>query len=230
MNPRRTRLKKAMPYTNLDRVYKEHCLCELAFLRAFRYLYILSLLNLNLVTAMERRRILFFELVGIFFIIIFGSVLHFTFEWSGHQAVVGVFSAVNESVWEHFKLGFWPAVVFALIEFKYLKKSTNNFLFAKTVGIYLIPLIIMVLFYSYTAILGESLLVIDILTFIIAVIVGQLVSYRLLTGITLPYDLDRFSLIALILLGVAFVLFTFYPPHLPMFQDPITGEYGIISH
>jgi hypothetical protein len=188
------------------------------------------LLNLNLVTAMERRRILFFELVGIVFIIIFGSVLHFTFEWSGSQAVVGVFSAVNESVWEHFKLGFWPAVVFALIEFRYLKKSTNNFLFAKTVGIYLIPLIIMVLFYSYTAIIGESLLVIDILTFIIAVIVGQLVSYRLLTGKTLPYDLDRFSLIALILLGVAFVLFTFYPPQLPMFQDPITGEYGIISH
>jgi hypothetical protein len=38
------------------------------------------------------------------------------------------------------------------------------------------------------------------------------------------------SLIALILLGVAFVLFTFYPPQLAMFQDPITGEYGIVSH
>jgi hypothetical protein len=183
------------------------------------------------VTAMdERRRILFYESAGIVFIIVFGSVLHFTFDWSGHQAVVGVFSAVNESVWEHLKLGFWPAIVFALIEFKYLKKATNNFLFGKTVGIYLIPVIITVLFYSYTAILGESLLVIDILTFIIAVIVGQLVSYRVLTGKTLPYNLDRVSLIALLLLGLAFVLFTFYPPPLAMFQDPITGEYGIVSH
>jgi hypothetical protein len=183
------------------------------------------------VTAMdERRRILFYESAGIVFIIVFGSVLHFTFEWSGHQAIVGVFSAVNESVWEHLKLGFWPAIVFALIEFKYLKKATNNFLFGKTVGIYLIPVIITVIFYSYTAILGESLLVIDILTFIIAVIVGQLVSYRVLTGKTLPYNLDRVSLIALLLLGLAFVLFTFYPPPLAMFQDPITGEYGIASH
>jgi hypothetical protein len=183
------------------------------------------------VTAMdERRRILFYESAGIVFIIVFGSILHFTFEWSGSQAIVGVFSAVNESVWEHLKLGFWPAMVFALIEFKYLKKATNNFLFAKTVGIYLIPVIIIVLFYSYTAILGESILVIDILTFVIAVIVGQLVSYRLLTGKTLPYNLDRVSLIALILLSLAFVLFTFYPPRLAMFQDPITGEYGIISH
>jgi hypothetical protein len=72
-------------------------------------------------------------MIGIIFIIVLGSNLHFTFEWSGSQAVVGVFSAVNESVWEHLKLGFWPAVVFALIEFKYLKKLTNNFLFAKTV-------------------------------------------------------------------------------------------------
>jgi hypothetical protein len=182
------------------------------------------------VTAMERRRIFFYELAGIVFIIVFGSIVHFTFEWSGSQAIVGVFSAVNESVWEHLKLGFWPAIVFALIEYRYLRKLTGNFLFAKTVGIYLIPVVIMVLFYSYTAILGESILVIDILTFVIAVIVGQLVSYRLLTWKTLPYNLNRISLIALILLGLAFVLFTFYPPQLAMFQDPITGEYGIVSH
>ena len=179
---------------------------------------------------MAERRILFYELAGIVFIIVFGSILHFTFEMAGHQAIVGVFSAVNESVWEHLKLGFWPATLFALIEFKYLKKSTNNFLFAKTASICLIPVIIMVIFYSYTAILGESILVIDILSFIIAVIVGQLVSYRLLTGRMLPYNLDRISIIALVLLGIAFVVFTFYPPQLAMFQDPITGEYGIVSH
>jgi hypothetical protein len=193
-----------------------------------------ALLNLNLATAMaEKRRILFFELAGIVFIIIFGSILHFTFEWSGNQAVVGVFSAVNESVWEHLKLGFWPAIVFALIEFKYLdndlKKAPSNFLFAKTIGIYLIPIIIMAIFYSYTAVIGESILFIDILSFVIAVIVGQLVSYRLLTGKTLPYNLDLVSLAALVLLGLAFAIFTFYPPQLPMFQDPITGEYGLIS-
>jgi hypothetical protein len=141
-----------------------------------------------------------------------------------------VFSAVNESVWEHLKLGFWPTLAFALIEFKYLKKSTSNFLFAKTVGIYLIPFTIVGIFYSYTAILGESILAIDILSFIIAVIIGQLVSYRLLTSKKLPYDLRKVSLIALILLGVAFVLYTFYPPQFAMFQDPITGDYGIISH
>jgi hypothetical protein len=178
----------------------------------------------------DRKQVLFFELVGIFFIIIFGSILHFTFEWSGGNAVVGVFSAVNESVWEHLKLGFWPAIVFALVEFKYLSKETNNFMFAKTIGVYLIPITIVVIFYSYTAIIGESVLVIDILSFVLAVVVGQLVSYRLLTGKRLPYNLDLVSLIALTLLGLAFVIFTFYPPQLGLFQDPITGGYGLGGH
>jgi hypothetical protein len=178
----------------------------------------------------ERKLAFGYELAGIVFIVIIGTILHFTFEFSGNQPVVGVFSAVNESVWEHLKLGFWPALVWALIEYRYIKKSTNNFLFAKTVGIYLIPIIIPILFYSYTAVLGESVLVIDILTFVISVIVGQFVSYKLLTYRELPDMLNKISLVALVLLGVAFVLFTFYPPHLPLFRDPVTGEYGITNH
>ena len=178
----------------------------------------------------ERKLAFGCEVAGIVFIVIIGTILHFTFEFSGNQPVVGVFSAVNESVWEHLKLGFWPALVWALIEYRYIKKSTNNFLFAKTVGIYLIPIIIPILFYSYTAVLGESVLVIDILTFVISVIVGQFVSYKLLTYRELPDMLNKISLVALVLLGVAFVLFTFYPPHLPLFRDPVTGEYGITNH
>lgn len=171
-----------------------------------------------------------YELVGIVFIIVLGSMLHFTFEWSGHQPIVGVFSAVNESVWEHLKLGFWPALVYAAAEYSYLKESTNNFFFAKTAGIYFIPIIITVMFYSYTAVIRESLLFIDILTFILAVIIGQFSSYKLLTYRRLPEYLSKTSLVAIMLLAIAFVLLTFYPPHLPIFQDPITGEYGIVDH
>jgi hypothetical protein len=144
--------------------------------------------------------------------------------------MVGAFSAVNESVWEHLKLGFWPALLYAVIEYRYVRKSTNNFLFAKAVGIYAIPIAIAVLFYSYTAILGEDLFILDILTFILAVIIGQLTSYKLLVYRKLQDNLNQISPVALALLGLAFVLFTFYPPQLPIFRDPISGEYGIISH
>jgi len=175
----------------------------------------------------ERKSVLGSELIGMVFIIILGSVLHFTFEWSGNQPIVGVFSAVNESVWEHLKLAFWPALLFMLIEYVLLKKTANNFAFAKTTGVYLMVIIIPIVFYSYTAITGKSIFVVDISTFIVAVIIGQLSSYKLLTYKKLSENLTRVSLIALVLLGLAFVLFTFYPPQLPIFRDPNTGKYGI---
>jgi len=178
----------------------------------------------------EKKFNLIYELAGIVFIVIVGTILHFTFEFSGDQPIIGVFSAVNESVWEHLKLGFWPALVWALIEYRFIRRSTNNFMVAKTVGIYLIPIIIPVLFYSYTAVIGESLLAIDILTFILSIIVGQFVSYKLLTYKELPEVLNKVSLVALVMLGVAFVIFTFYPPNLSLFRDPVTGGYGITNH
>ncbi len=81
----------------------------------------------------ERSLAFSYDLTGIVFIVIIGTILRFAFELSGNQPVIGVFSAVNESVWEHLKLGFWPALVWALIEYGSAKKRTNNFFLAKTV-------------------------------------------------------------------------------------------------
>jgi hypothetical protein len=175
----------------------------------------------------NNRSVLVYELIGMVFIIILGSILHFTFEWSGSQPIVGAFSAVNESVWEHLKLAFWPALLFMLIEYGLLKKTAHNFALAKTLAVYLMVLIIPIVFYSYTAVTGKSVFVIDISTFVVAVIIGQLASYKLMTYRKLSAYFNIVSIAALVLLGLAFVLSTYYPPQLPIFRDPITGKYGI---
>jgi len=174
-----------------------------------------------------KRSILIWELAGIVFIVVLGSLLHFAFEWSGGWTPIAPIAAVNESVWEHLKLGFWPALAYAVLEYSRFGKSANNFSSAKTLGIYLIPITIVVLYYSYTGILGHGLLIVDIVIFVEAVIVGQLVSYGLLTTSPLPGRLNRFAPIALVVLGILFVLFTFHPPQLPLFRDSVTGAYGI---
>lgn len=177
----------------------------------------------------EKRAVFWYELAGMILIIVVGSMLHFTFEWSGNQPIVGVFSAVNESVWEHLKIAFWPTLVYAIFEYRYLNKRTNNFFLAKTIGIYAIMLIIPTIFYSYTFFIEENL-IIDILSFICAIIVGQLISYNLLTFKRLSKSLELISLVALVILALAFTVFTFYPPQIQLFQDPNTGEYGIVNH
>jgi hypothetical protein len=77
-----------------------------------------------------KKSILRWELGGIAFIVVVGSALHFVFEWSGRAIPVAPIAAVNESVWEHLKLGFWPALVYAALEYSRFGKSANNFPFA----------------------------------------------------------------------------------------------------
>jgi hypothetical protein len=176
-----------------------------------------------------KRSILKWELIGIAVISILGSALHFAFEWSGSWPPMGVIAAVNESVWEHLKIAFWPALFYALFEYPFFKGLAKNLVIAKATGIYVMPIAIVVLFYSYTAIIGGDILIVDILIFVVAVALGQLTSYKILTIGRLPPWLDKLGIAMVILLAVAMGVFTFYPPHLPLFKESLTGAYGILK-
>jgi hypothetical protein len=175
---------------------------------------------------MNRSGLLKWELAGILLIIVLGSALHFIFDLSNGWRPLAVIAAVNESVWEHLKLGFWPALLYSLIEYRYLKKFSSNFLFGKAIGIFLIPVTIAALFYAYTA-FTEDMLAADLTIFVVAVVVGQVSSYRLLTLSPLPLWVNKVGLVLLILLTIAFGTLTYCVPHSPVFRDPVTGGYGI---
>ena len=49
-----------------------------------------------------------YTVAGILFTIALGTLLHFTYDISGNSDFVAIFSAVNESTWEHLKLLFFP--------------------------------------------------------------------------------------------------------------------------
>ncbi|WP_432403572.1 DUF6512 family protein [Wukongibacter sp. M2B1] len=167
-------------------------------------------------------------IVGIVFIILFGTLLHFTYECSGNNTFVGIFSAVNESTWEHLKLLFWPAFTFQIIEYLFIGKDYNNYVTAKAISFYLGLLLIVSLFYTYTGILGDNCLVMDISIFIISVIISQYIGYKITTASSdVSIVVNIISFIAIVLLALAFVIFTFSPPRIPLFKDPITGGYGI---
>ena len=57
---------------------------------------------------LKKNSILIFEIISSIFIMILGTLLHFTFKWSNNNVLVGTFSAINESTWEHLKLIFFP--------------------------------------------------------------------------------------------------------------------------
>ena len=116
--------------------------------------------------------------------------------------------------------------LYAVIEYRSLRGRVNNFLTAKAIAVYIIPIITGLVFYGYTAIIGEEILIIDILIFLVAIVVGQLTSYKIMTSVKLPKYTNVVSLIFIILLALILMLFTLYPPHLPIFLDA-RGFYGI---
>ena len=170
--------------------------------------------------------ILKWETFGILFVFFLGALMHFVFEWSGESIIVGLFASVNESVWEHFKQGFWPMCLYAAIEYRFLSRHTKTFLPAKAVAVYIIPIITGLIFYGYSAIVGKEILIVDILIFFIAIIVGQITSYKIMTSAKLPKYSNAVSMILIILLALILMLFTLYPPHWPIFLDG-RGFYGI---
>ncbi len=174
------------------------------------------------------KRALVLEVIGTLFIIFLGTALHFTFAASGNNPIVGSFSAVNESVWEHLKMPFWASIFWLLITTFLLRKNVSNFFSAKAVGLILMLIIIPVVFYTYTAFTKE-ILAVDIATFMIAVVIGQAVSFSLYKKETTPRTkwFETAGLATIIALSVIFVVLTFYPPHLPIFLDTEACSYGI---
>lgn len=174
-----------------------------------------------------QQKLLRWELAGVVFIVVSGTLLHFVFEWSGCFHPLALIAAVNESTWEHLKMAFWPALFWALLEYIMLRCRFPNFLVAKTISLYVMPLLIVVLVNAYTMIIGHHILMVDILIFCLAVTIGQWVSYRLLKHRPFCPLMRMFSLILLVIIISAFSLFTYYPPDLPLFTDPRTGQQGI---
>lgn len=172
-----------------------------------------------------------FEVTGALFIIALGTPLHFLYEWSGKLVFAAVFSPVNDSVWEHLKIIFWPSVLFAAIEYKYVRRffreESKNFFLPKAAGIFTASAAIIVLFYTYTGITGRHFLPVDIIIFIAAVVLGQYVGHKLLVHPKMKLKCDFTGAISICILGLLFIIFTFTPPHIPLFIDPQTGSPGI---
>ena len=180
------------------------------------------------INKVKQEKVLKAQLIVILFSLILGTLLDFTYEWSGESLFVGSFSAVNESVWEHLKLVFFPMVIATIIEYFFIKKDVNNYIEAKTIGIFVAISFIVDGFFTYSGIIGTSIIFIDILLFVISIILGEYVAYKLMkrddesTVLT-----ESLSVIILLFLFMCFVIFTYLPPEVNLFRDVTTGVYGI---
>lgn len=170
----------------------------------------------------------FWHIAGIIFTLILGTLLHFTYTWSGENPLVAIFSAVNESTWEHLKLLFTPMFLFTVLEYFAYGNELSNFIPVKFLSILLGMFTIVATFYTYVGIIGINYLWADIAIFILGTIVAYFFSYKMLqTDCFSSKIANIIGFVGLLSLLICFFVFTFNPPQLPLFQDPITLAYGI---
>lgn len=168
-----------------------------------------------------------FQIVGAVFTIIFGTLLHFTYHAFDSNVWVGVFSAVNESTWEHLKLLVTPMLIFSIVEYIVYGKDIRNFIPVKFISMLIGMIVIIVLFYTYTGILEKNYLMIDITTFFVGVICAYIFSAMTLDKkVFSSPTANTLSIAGVIILACCFVLFTFLPPQNSLFRDSLTGIHG----
>ena len=108
---------------------------------------------------------------------LFGTILHFLYDWTDKSLLIAPFSGVNESTWEHMKLLFFPLFIFALIQSKFFK-DYKNFWCIKLVGICTGLLLIPVLFYTYIGAFGSSPDWLNILFFFLSAGIASIIAHR----------------------------------------------------
>ena len=153
--------------------------------------------------------------IAFFLTALAGAGLHFVYELCP-LPIVGLFAPVNESVWEHLKLFFWPFLAAAFVLTRGQadgQRAWSGFLLVEL----LMPLLCMGGFYTLTAGFGVEALWVDLALYTVTMAAGFRLAYRRMLDGTVAWAAGVL-VIAVGLYGAALILFTMAPPLLPVFQ------------
>lgn len=165
--------------------------------------------------------------VGIFInTIILGSAAslsHFLYDLSGKKLIVGLFNPVNDSVWEHLKLMFFPFllwwIVIYLIKNRKYDIPLNSWIESAAVSLVAAPFSVVLLFYGYKGALGIESVFIDILLAFISYYIALCVASHFLEYSVPNKCAAIVSVIIIVIIFAAFIVFTINPPRLPIFSS-----------
>lgn len=155
---------------------------------------------------------------GIFFVLILGTLSHFLYEWTACNDLIGFFTPVNESTWEHMKLLFFPMLLYAPFMLR-IRTDYPGVISALPAGILSGTISIPVIFYTYTGILGTHFFIGDLMTFLLSVLIAFYGAYRLTLSCKLKiYAVLLWGLVCVMFIG--FLVFSYQAPGIGLFAVP----------
>ena len=153
------------------------------------------------------------------FVVLLGVFLHFAYELSGENPIVGLFALVNESIWEHLKLIFFPMLILTLWDMFTNQRNNLCFLPARTLGTLAGMAFIVIVYYTITGILGFQTAFLNILIYLLGVLFAFVVEKKLCHHCNTISV--KIAIVLWVLFIILFIVFTIAPPALGIFTPPV---------
>lgn len=167
--------------------------------------------------------------ISVVVIFTLGSLAHFLYEIAHHNKIIGLFTAVNESTWEHIKIAITPTFLWSALD-GFIFGTDPNYFTAKLVSLLILTFFIPLVYYSYRRAVKHSILPIDIMVFAVAIVLAQLSFFAIIDQPAVPYWATYLSTVMTFIFFGAYMTLTLYPLRNIIFRDPITGKYGFPAH
>lgn len=162
----------------------------------------------------------FSVLLSYLFCCLTGVLFHFLYGWSSEWMVLRPFVPVNESVFEHLKLLFYPMLLATVSEAFLTGRSPMMLLASRAVSAWISCALLTGFFYSYSALAGHTILFVDIASYFVFVALAYRLSEAFCARCGKSPAFVAIGCFLLIAACALFALFSEFHPELPFFQDP----------
>lgn len=169
-------------------------------------------------------------IIGCIIAIGLGMFLHFAYDLSYGNSLVGLFAPVNESVWEHLKLIFIPFTLFSLTLYFISKRKFSNMILATVFGNIVGMFTTVVLYYVGLYFFKQNNMIYNIIVLILGIVSAFSILYSAIYNKEFLEETADSTIIGtctLVLLFAIFALSTYFPIRSELMKDPITKTYGI---
>lgn len=182
-----------------------------------------------------KKRLIRWEVISLLWIIMVGGFLHGVYRLSGYWTPIALIAPVNESIWEHMKMFFWPGLFITIVQYLFMRERPANFWLAKLVLLVLTPVLVFTTYVIYTVIV-ESMggLATEGPTALLAMlcaIAGQIACCRVIIAEDYSFSASPIIPTGFVLLILSFSSFTYFPPRIYLFEHhdnyKPNGQYGL---
>lgn len=141
-----------------------------------------------------------------------GTLNHFIYEWTNKFGLLKPFVSIDESVFEHLKLIYYPMIFVSIFESFFSKKNISDNLLTRNIGAISACILLVIFNFTYKSFNNnESIPLIDISSYYIFVLFGYIISIKL----EKLEKIDIFRKISYILLFITIIFFSVFTEYKP---------------